>query len=285
MPTTVSNEEDKPLFTGASATRITPDLKELRRRFAEEQEAAALKQKKKKNKGGAAEEEAEAVAAPKVSSRVVEKSAKRKPIFHSTGVVEELVKKNRPASTRKGQDPRFGDAYGTFDKTFFDGEYKHVTDQQEEEQKKRGFRLKKLRVILRHRDLEKQGANLEEMGVIAEEQDIFEGAEIELGNMLRTPYADIKYEMETLKAESAAHKSRVAQAATALRAKEARKKVLKSEVDAVKSGKKAKPFIPSRSAFKAKVEEARYDHLVEKGGEQQAAKFIEKKRKKKQRME
>eukprot|EP00658_Telonema_sp_P-2_P028950 TRINITY_DN22086_c0_g1_i1.p1 TRINITY_DN22086_c0_g1~~TRINITY_DN22086_c0_g1_i1.p1 ORF type:complete len:124 (+),score=65.27 TRINITY_DN22086_c0_g1_i1:34-405(+) len=94
-----------------------------------------------------------------------------------------------------------------------------------------------------------------------------------------------RYEMETLKAESATHKSRVAQAATALRAKEARKKVLKSEVDAVKSGKKAKPFIPSRSAFKAKVEEARYDHLVEKGGEQQAAKFIEKKRKKKQRME
>ena len=270
-----SDDGDEPLFTGASAVRITPDLNELRKRFALNQKSTPT----------AADEDSQERNQTKASSRVVEKTAKSRPVFHATSVVEELVKKNRPAHTRKAQDPRLSAAYGTFDPTFFASQYKHVGEQQELEQKDRLFRLKKLRVVLRHRDLERQKADLDEMGVIAEEQEVFEGAEVELGNMLRTPYGDLKHEMEQLKQLSAAHKSRVAQAATAQRAKDARKAVLKGEVDAVKSGKKHKPFIPSRSVIKSKVEEARYDHLVEKGGVQQAAKFIEKKRKKKQRLE
>eukprot|EP00758_Cryptobia_borreli_P015021 Tbor_TRINITY_DN5983_c0_g1::TRINITY_DN5983_c0_g1_i1::g.18645::m.18645 len=263
------------LFSGASDNRITPNLADLRKKFAsvinrEEAESISEPVLKKPRTGDM------------VNSRPVEKSAKKRPeAMSSSAALSDLIKKHRPPNTRKSVDPRFSDMYGAFNKNHYRESYKFITEQAEEEQQKRLDRLTKLRAAIRHYELEAAGEDLEEYGLEADERELFKDDMEELDRLLHTPLADLQAEFDSVKKLVNKFKSQAAQEASTKRDAEARRSIMKAEVDAVKAGEKSKPFIPRGKEMRRKIEELKFEYLEEKGGANQANKYIEKKRKKK----
>lgn len=275
----------KNIVTGASDTRITPDLKALKAQFAAQRAAFAAEHYGKKEGEDEGERGGASSGAANMSERPIERTAKsrsRGDVSNGTGsVLEELVKKHRPASTREAADPRFSAMYGAFNKNVYSHAYSFIDAKEKEEQTARLDRFKKLRLAIKHLELEARGEDIDEYGVREQEEEVFEDDADLLRELLHTPVDRLRGELEGLKRQIDSHKSKAAQQASKERSLAARKRVMKAEVDAVKEGRKAKPFIPGRKDMRKAVEASRFDYLESVGGQASTNKFIEKKRVKK----
>lgn len=235
----------------------------------------------------------------------VERSA-RKPPSRDTAVAtstsQALFAQHRRPNRDKYVDPRFDPMFGKADKVHFANNYKFLTEQRDAEQQSRLKRIRQLQTVLRRLRVEAAMAEenngeidedaLDEYNFSEEEEEAFVGsldaetttaadiamARRDLAMLRRTPIDIVERELEQLKRGVALHKSQIGDAKAKSKSGEAKKRIIKEEVKAVKEGTKKRVFFPKRVEIKRRVAEQTFDELQGRGGKQLVDKYLERKR-------
>lgn len=185
-----------------------------------------------------------------------------------------------PKSKEMG-DPRFDPLHGPADRRHFEQHYKFLLEQQAQEEVERKFRVRRLKCFLRRVELEASGEPLEEYDLSDTERDVFGPDHLdELRDLKQTPPRLIYKELEELQRESQLYVSRMKDASAKSRKSGVRKELMKREVEAVKEGKKSRPFFPKRSAVKKAILSDTFDRLEQVGGRDAVDKYLRSKKKK-----
>eukprot|EP00331_Platyophrya_macrostoma_P018136 CAMPEP_0176466300 /NCGR_PEP_ID=MMETSP0127-20121128/37813_1 /TAXON_ID=938130 /ORGANISM="Platyophrya macrostoma, Strain WH" /LENGTH=147 /DNA_ID=CAMNT_0017859447 /DNA_START=356 /DNA_END=799 /DNA_ORIENTATION=+ len=100
----------------------------------------------------------------------------------------------------------------------------------------------------------------------------------DLAQLRRTPVDILERELDELKRHVALHKSQIGDAKAKSKAGEAKRRIIKEEVKAVKDGSKKRVFFPKRHEIKRRVAEQTFDELQGRGGKHMVDKYLERKR-------